>query len=365
MNNTKTNPNFNPIGSYDNADKYNKFTKSLVKNTLVGNFANNMMNSGNNNNMHRNEEDTSYNYNPQNDNNEMRKNVFPNKNTGNLNYNPNTNMLSSDFNNNLGYSSVNMNSLNMNNVNTNSMNTLQHNKLSNSMVHAPQKLSMSEKNPMLLNQNQKNMSQEYNSLSNNKFIDFIYEYDFDENGVFYYLGCMGKTAIYKNPHDIGQIKVFASSLGRGRLADFIGREIVNLRTLNEPFSFFGVDLGEDRTLIPNSYSIWNRNSSSHVMLGWQLEASNDRVNFNVIDTRVFISTDPRINNEMEKERNLLKIPGCTSTWGVDPQVAEKFPNGFRFFILKQIIKNSSGAYNMAISSFEIYGRGLGKRWSFR
>jgi len=277
----------------------------------------------------------------------IKKSVVPNKSANN--FNPNRNdMIDYNFNS-LGISS--------------NVNTYQPNKLSNSIVHPPQKLPNN-----LLDKNFNQMQKIQNSmqLSNDfdKAIEFTYEYDFDENGVLYYLGTLGKSNTYKNPHDIGQIKVFASSLGRGRLADFVGREVVNLRSLNEPFSFFGVDLGEDRTLVPNSYSIWNRNSSSHVMLGWQLEASNDRVNFNVIDTRIFISSDPKINNDMEKERNLLKIPGCTSTWGIDHQLSINFPNGFRFFILKQIIKNSSGAYNMALSGFELYGKGLGKRWHF-
>jgi len=340
------NPDFNPIGSYDNFVKNTggKFSKSLIN---PNNFDTGMPGMQNQSRY----EDTSPNI--------TNKNIIPGKSANEFG----RNLLENTFNN-LGFSTNNMNNMNT----MNNMNSYQHNKLSNSNVHAPQKLYKSDINPGKNNNQFSNNLNNNNNLSNNNInnnMEFNYEYDFDENGVFYYLGSLGKSNFYKNPHDIGQIKVFASSLGRGRLADFIGREIVNLRTLNEPFSFFGVDLGEDRTLIPSSYSIWNRNSSSHVMLGWQLEASNDRINFNVIDTRVFVSSDPKINNEMEKERNLLKIPGCTSTWGVDSQVTVNFPNGFRYFILKQIIKNSSGAYNMALSGFELYGRGLGKRWIFR
>ena len=194
---------------------------------------------------------------------------------------------------------------------------------------------------------------------------FKYEYDFDENGVFFHLGTMGKLSPYRNPHEIGQVKVFASSLGKGQLGDFVGRNLVNLRTLNEENSFFGVDLGEERFLIPSAYSIRNRNSSSHVMLCWNLEGSNDKMNFEVLDTRIFSNnTNSKYHQNLEKERNLLKQPGCTSTWGVSKKIREKFPNGFRYFIVKQIDKNSSGGYNMAISGFELYGEGVGKNWSF-
>jgi hypothetical protein len=180
----------------------------------------------------------------------------------------------------------------------------------------------------------------------------------------FYLGSLGKISSWRNPHEIGQIKVFASSIGKGKISDFVGRELVNLRTMNEPLSYFGVDLGEDRFLIPTAYSIRNRNSSSHVMLCWQLEGSNDKINFEVLDSRVFIHSDPKINSQIEKERIALKSPGCTSTWGVDQSVKSKFPHGFRYFVLKQISKNSSGSYNLAVSGFEIYGKGLGKNWTF-
>ena len=203
------------------------------------------------------------------------------------------------------------------------------------------------------------------SLINRTRPVFKYEYDFDENGVLYYLGSMGKTAPYKNPYEIGQVKVFASSIGKGSLGDFVGRHLVNLRTMNEENSYFGVDLGAERYLIPSSYSIRNRNSSGHVMLCWNLEGSNDKVNFEVLDTRIFAnSSNPKFNQKFEKERNLLKQPGCTSTWGISNKIRERFSSGFRYFILKQIDKNSSGGYNMTISGFELYGEGVGKNWNF-
>ena len=40
-------------------------------------------------------------------------------------------------------------------------------------------------------------------------------------------------------------------------------------------------------------------------------------------------------------------------------IREKYPNGFRYFLLKQIGKNSSKNYNLAISGFELYGEALG------
>ena len=194
---------------------------------------------------------------------------------------------------------------------------------------------------------------------------FKYTYDFDENGALYYLGTKGRRHQYRNPHEINLVKAFASSISKGQVSDFVGRNLVNLRTENEENSFFGVDLGSNRTLVPSAYSIRNRNSSSHVMLCWNLEASNDRINFEILDTRIFSNrNNPLLHQKLEKERNLLKEPGCTSTWGISKKIRERFPEGFRYFLIKQIDKNSNGSYNLAISGFELYGEGKGRGWVF-
>ena len=194
---------------------------------------------------------------------------------------------------------------------------------------------------------------------------FKYTYDFDENGALYYLGTKGRKNQYRNPHELKLVTAFASSLSKGQISDFVGRNLVNLRTENEENSFFGVDLGENRTLVPMAYSIRNRNSSTHVMLCWNLEASNDKLNFEILDTRIFSNPEnPQIHQKLERERNLLKEPGCTSTWGISKKVREKFPDGFRYFLIKQIDKNSNGSYNLTNSGFELYGEGKGSGWIF-
>ena len=93
--------------------------------------------------------------------------------------------------------------------------------------------------------------------------EFIYSFDFDENGLLFFLGTYGKTKNWLNPHSIGQVTAFASSVGYGSLEDIAGRVATNCRTLNEPLSFFGVDLGPDRVFLPTCYTIRNRNISSY------------------------------------------------------------------------------------------------------
>ena len=204
----------------------------------------------------------------------------------------------------------------------------------------------------------------HQTISKKIFPVFKYTYDFDENGALYYIGTLGKKQIYCNPHELNLVTAFASSLSKGEISDFVGRNLVNLRTENEEFSFFGVDLGQNRKLIPKAYSIRNRNSSTHVLLCWELEGSNDKINFEILDRRIFRSDNYEMNKKLERERNLLIKPGCTSTWGISKKIREKFPEGFRYFILKQIDKNSNGSYNLTNSGFELYGDAKGNGWFF-
>jgi hypothetical protein len=118
------------------------------------------------------------------------------------------------------------------------------------------------------------------------------------------------------------------------------------------------------TVIPCAYSLRNRNSSTHVLLCWELKGSNDKINFEVLDTRIFWRENNDINKKLENERNLLIQPGCTSTLGISKKIREQFPEGFRYFIIKQINKNSNESYNLTNSGFEIYGEAIGDGWFF-
>ena len=48
--------------------------------------------------------------------------------------------------------------------------------------------------------------------------------------------------------------------------------------------------------------------------------------------------------------------------GISKKIREQFPEGFRYFIIKQINKNSNGSYNLTNSGFEIYGEAIGDGW---
>jgi hypothetical protein len=66
--------------------------------------------------------------------------------------------------------------------------------------------------------------------------------------------------------------------------------------LNEPFSYFGVDLSIERHLLPTCYTIRNRNSSTHVMLNWHLEGSIDKQSWVILDRRIYLAGDEGSEN---------------------------------------------------------------------
>ena len=207
-------------------------------------------------------------------------------------------------------------------------------------------------------------------------LEFIYKYDFDDNGIFYYLGSFGKTKNWVNPHLLKLVEVNFSSLGTGaKIEDFIGRECVNCCTKNEKNAFMSVDIGEGRIFFPSCYTLRNRPSKKYVLMNWILEGSVNNNEFYIIDKRINLTEDSHFNSLMEKEREELMQKGQTSTWGIDAENIECILNefnhkskieirGFRYFRITQLMKNSDGDYNLCLSGFELYGTGYGTKWYF-
>lgn len=107
----------------------------------------------------------------------------------------------------------------------------------------------------------------------------------------------------------------------------------------------------------------NRNSTTHVLLNWHFEASNDMVNWTLLDRRIFQSGDTEWDNQFEDDRRDLCHKGATSTWGIDTDLYRELGfGGFRYFRMIQVGKNSSGSDNLALSGFELYGRVIKGRW---
>ena len=207
-------------------------------------------------------------------------------------------------------------------------------------------------------------------------LEFIYKYDFDDNGIFYYLGSLGKSARWQNPCELSLVEVRFSSIGSGvKCEDFIGRECVNCCTRNEKNAYMSVDLGEDRSLFPVCYTIRNRPSKKYVLMNWILEGSVNENEWYIIDKRINLTEDSHFNGLMMKEREELMQKGQSSTWGIDEENVEGIlkelnrknkatRKGFRLFRITQVMKNSDGEFNLCLSGLELYGSGFGNKWYF-
>jgi hypothetical protein len=160
------------------------------------------------------------------------------------------------------------------------------------------------------------------------------------------------------------VQAFASSVGAGTVDNFVGRAVTNCRTNNEPLSYFGVDLGEGRKLVPTAYTIRNRNSTTHVIMNWRFEGSNDKVSWVAVDTRIHMPVfDPNNKYENIKEIKDLKVSGGSTSYAIDmDNLREVGQEGFRYFRILQVDKNSSGSDNLALSGFELYGKVTSGRW---
>jgi len=152
--------------------------------------------------------------------------------------------------------------------------------------------------------------------------NFNIEYNFDENGVMYFLGSQGRRRPWRNPHVLGQVQAFASSLGKGDLQNFVGRTVTNCRTDDEPFAFFGVDLGLDRSFVPTTYTLRNRNSTTHVLMSWNFEGSRDAKNWATLDSRVYLTNEPEMNETLGKEIREFSQRGGSMSFAVDPAIFE-------------------------------------------
>jgi hypothetical protein len=119
---------------------------------------------------------------------------------------------------------------------------------------------------------------------------------------------------------LGQVQVFVSSVGQGRAESLVGRDFVDFRTGNFPYSFVGIDFGQGRSLLPTSYTIRNRNAQTHVMLNWQFEGSNDGTNWQTLDRRVYFSGIPSTDISFENERFQLCQKAATTTWSIDTNI---------------------------------------------
>jgi len=96
-------------------------------------------------------------------------------------------------------------------------------------------------------------------------------------------------------------------------------------------------------------------------MNWHLEGSNDKVNWIILDRRIYMNDVGQSDNEDDQKH--LKQKGGATTWAIDLDTYREVGyDGYRFFRIVQVGKNSSGSDNLALSGFELYGKVNNGRW---
>jgi E3 ubiquitin-protein ligase HECTD1 len=179
---------------------------------------------------------------------------------------------------------------------------------------------------------------------------FVYESDFDPNGLLYWLGTNGKTTAYVNPHTSGKVVVTASSVAalprpiasiaeNGTLEGFIGHAQPGggHGTQREPMSFVAVQL--PLPVVVTRYTLRHGWGSGDFRLqNWNFEGSNDGVEWVVLHQHV-------------NDQSLAARAYSTASWDVNPDSL-----AFSHFRILQNGKNSSGFDELDMGGLELYGR---------
>ncbi|GAB0092249.1 E3 ubiquitin-protein ligase Ufd4 [Sergentomyia squamirostris] len=174
---------------------------------------------------------------------------------------------------------------------------------------------------------------------------FKHQYDFDENGLIYYIGTNGKTTEWVNPAQYGLVTVTSSEgkqLPYGKLEDILSRDSIsiNCHTKDNKKAWFAIDLGV--FLIPTAYTLRHaRGYGRSALRNWMFQMSKDGVTWQTLYTH-------------SDDKSLVE-PGSTCTWAIECCPDESI--GFRHVRIQQNGRNASGqTHYLSLSGFEIYGR---------
>ena len=138
-------------------------------------------------------------------------------------------------------------------------------------------------------------------------IAFAHTADFDENGLFHWIGTNARTAgEWANPAQYGLVGVTSSegrNLPYGKLEDILSRDAaaLNCHTNDDRRAWFAVDLG--MWLLPTAYTLRHaRGYGRSALRTWQFQVSKDGVNWTTL-----------VDHEDDQT---LNEPGSTGTFKV-------------------------------------------------
>eukprot|EP01119_Soliformovum_irregulare_P010994 TRINITY_DN2720_c0_g1_i3.p1 TRINITY_DN2720_c0_g1~~TRINITY_DN2720_c0_g1_i3.p1 ORF type:complete len:200 (+),score=23.39 TRINITY_DN2720_c0_g1_i3:175-774(+) len=120
------------------------------------------------------------------------------------------------------------------------------------------------------------------SLSGLKSKELKYKRDGDENGCFYWIGTNYGIEPYRNPACCGRVRVDATHA----YPNFIGRRPFWVKNVgDDPFSWYFVDIGPNRLMVPNCYTLtYGNDGEGWEPRNWKLEGSCNGVKFRTVES---------------------------------------------------------------------------------
>jgi hypothetical protein len=169
---------------------------------------------------------------------------------------------------------------------------------------------------------------------------FIYQKDFDKNGILYWLGSNYDSEPYINPMDRGYVTVVASANCEvGKVQDLISWEpskcnLVSMSNGSVRIQFKSI------VIQPTKYTIRHTMSRNDECLrNWKFQGSVDGVHYTDLSIHI-------------NDCSLATVKGSTFTWSIDPTKATDY---YRYFQLLQTGNNSSNNCYLSMGGLEIYG----------
>jgi len=168
-----------------------------------------------------------------------------------------------------------------------------------------------------------------------------YAYDFDENGVLYWLGTHGRSKEWANPMEQKLVVVTSSTIMNNSqpMSAVVGRRSVRCVTKPHAKSWIAVNFLNNQVK-PTAYTLRHYQSwDTEALRYWNFEGSTD-------------GRDWRVISKHTNDTALSKA-GQAHTWRVD---CDRAYTHFRIYMTN---RNSNDHWYLSLSGFEIYGDAFG------
>jgi len=175
-------------------------------------------------------------------------------------------------------------------------------------------------------------------VANEDGAELKYQADFDDNGLFYFIGTTGKTSEWENPATSGKVLVTSNAaFDWGSASNLLARKNFNTWTASQPGVWVSFSLRSNVTFKPNKYCLKHGYVSDGANLrNWVLEASVDGSSWVVL-------------TQHTNDKTLGGNYG-TGSWDIpEPQAA------FAHFRLRSTGRDGGNSDRIQLSGFELYG----------